>query len=147
MTRKMRLELVCGVLLLGVAAAAPAQQPNIKDGLWEVTTTVDMGGGPGARPPQTMQHCVTPQDVKDPAGIGRGMDKSGQCQVTDHKVTGNTASWKLTCKGEGAMSGTGTATYGGTTYTMTSKTTMTHGGQTMNMTVTQSGKYLGPCKK
>lgn len=147
MARMTRLGLVAGALLLGVAAAAGAQQPQIKDGLWEVTTTMDMGGMPGGRPPQTIQHCVTPQDAKDPVGMGRNMDKSGQCQVTDHKVTGNTASWKLTCKGEGAMSGTGTATYGGTTYSMTSKTTMTHGGQTMNMTVTQTGKYLGPCKQ
>lgn len=149
MQASIRAAVKCAVVAAGMTAvAAAAQQPNIKDGLWEVTTTMDMSGAPGgARPPQTMQHCVTPQDVKDPAGMSRGMDKSGQCQVTDHKVSGNTASWKLTCKGEGAMSGTGTATYGGTTYSMTSKTTMTHGGQTMTMTVNQTGKYLGPCKK
>ena len=138
----------CALMAAGMtAAAAVAQQPNIKDGMWEVTTTMDMEGMPGGRQPQTMQHCVTPQDAKDPAGMSRGMDKGGQCQVTDHKVTGNTATWKLTCKGEGAMTGTGTATYGGTTYSMTSTTTMNHGGKTMKMTVNQTGKYLGPCKK
>ena len=138
----------CALVAVGMtAASAIAQQPSIKDGLWEVTTTMDISGAPGgARPPQTMQHCVTPQEAKDPANIGRNMDKSGQCQMVDHKVSGNTATWKLVCKGEGAMSGTGTATYGGTTYTMTSTTTMMQGGQTMTMKVNQSGKHIGPCK-
>jgi hypothetical protein len=143
--KSIRLELACGALLLGVAAAAGAQQPSIKDGLWEVTTTMDMGAAGGKKPPQMMQQCVTPEQAKDPASIGRGLDKS-QCQITDHKVSGNTATWKLACKGEGAVTGTGSATYGGTTYSMTSTTTMTHGGQTMTMTVNQTGKYIGPCK-
>ena len=146
MARRIQLDLACGALLLGVACAAAAQ-PAIKDGLWEVTTTMDMSGAPAGRPPQTMQHCVTPQEAKDPANIGRNMDKSGQCQMVDHKVSGNTATWKLVCKGEGAMTGTGTATYAGTTYTMTSTTTMTQGTQTMTMQVNQTGKYIGPCKQ
>ena len=45
------------------------------------------------------------------------------------------------------MTGTGTATYSGTSYTTTTKMAMVRGGQTMNMTMAQTGKYLGPCKK
>ena len=78
--------------------------------------------------------------------LKRPKGPAGTLVVVDHKVSGNTASWKLVCKGEGAMTGTGTATYGGTTYSMTSTTTMTQGGQTMTMKVNQTGKYIGPCK-
>ena len=101
MKRSIRLELACGVLLIGVAATAGAQQPSIRDGLWEVTTSMDMGPM-GSKPPTTMQQCVTPEQAKDPASIGRGLDPS-QCQISDHKVSGNTATWKLTCKGDTAM--------------------------------------------
>lgn len=146
MAASIQIRAACGALLLGVAAAAGAQA-NVKDGLWEITTKTEMAGMPGSQPPMTMQHCVTPQDAKNPAGMNRGMDKSGQCAMSDYKMQGNTATWKMTCKGDAAMTGTGTATYGGTSYTMTTQMAMARGGQTMNMTTTQSGKYLGPCKK
>jgi hypothetical protein len=146
MSASIQVRAACGALLLGVSGAAAAQA-NIKEGLWELTSTFEMAGAPGGRPPMTMQHCVTPKDAQDPAAMSRGMDKTGQCAVSDYKMQGNTATWKMTCKGEGAMTGTGTATYGGTSYTMSTRMAMVHGGQTMNMTTTQTGKYLGPCKK
>ena len=66
-----------------------AAQPNIKDGLWEITMKMEVDGMPGGgRPPQTMQHCVTPKDVQDPAAMNRSMDKSSRCELTDHKKAG-----------------------------------------------------------
>jgi hypothetical protein len=147
MSASMRAGLRCVALLAGVTAAAAAAQPNVKDGMWEVTTTVEMPGMPAGRPPMTMQHCITPKDAQDPAVMSRNMEKSGQCAMTDYKFQGNTATWKMACKGEGAMTGTGTATYSGNSYTMTNRMALVRGGQTMNMTTTQTGKYLGPCKK
>ena len=147
MSQSMQAGLACGALLLGVAAAAFAAQPNIKEGLWEITMTMEMAGMPSGRPPQTVQHCVTPKDAQDPAAMSRSMDKDSQCVMSDYKLQGNTASWKMTCKGERAMTGTVTATYSGNSYTMTTKMAMVQSGQTMNMTTTQTGKYLGPCKK
>ena len=64
-----------------------AAQPNIKDGLWEIPMKMEMDGMPGGgRPPQTMQHCVTPKDVQDPAAMNRSMDKSSRCEVTEYKM-------------------------------------------------------------
>jgi hypothetical protein len=138
--------MACGTLLLGMAATAAAQL-NMKDGLWETTMKTEMAGMPGGAPVQTMQRCYTAADFQDPAAMNRGMDKGARCDTTDYRLQGNTATWKIACTGEGAMTGTGTATYGGTSYTMTNRMAMTHSGQTMNMTTTQTGKYLGPCKK
>lgn len=127
MSSAIRAGVTCGgAFALGAAGAAMAAQPNIKDGLWEIPMKMEMDGMPGGgRPPQTMQHCVTPKDVQDPAAMNRSMDKSSRCEVTEHKMQGNTASWKMTCKGENMTStGTGTATYSGTSYTTTTKTAM-----------------------
>jgi hypothetical protein len=62
-------------------------------------------------------------------------------------MQGNTASWNMACKGEGAMTGSGTATYSGTSYTGTNRMTMTRGGQVQTMTMQYSGRRLGECKK
>jgi hypothetical protein len=148
MSAAFRLGVASGAFLLFAATAAPAAQPNIREGLWEITMKMEMEGMPGGgRPPQTMQHCVTPKDLQNPAAMDRGMDKSSRCEMTDYRLQGNTATWKMVCKGEGAMTGTGTATYSGTSYTMITKMAMTQGGKAMNMTMSNTGKYLGPCKK
>jgi hypothetical protein len=128
---------------MGTAAA----QLNVKDGLWEMTMTTEMAGMPGGAPGMTMQQCFSAKDFQDPAAMNRGMDKGSKCTTSDYRLQGNTATWKIACTGEMPMTGTGTATYGGTSYTMTTRMAMTHGGQTMNMTSTNNGKYLGPCKK
>jgi hypothetical protein len=105
-----------------------------------------MEGMQGGMPPMTMQHCITPKEAQDPQAVARNAQRDGRCEVTDFKFQGNTASWKMACKGEGAMTGTGTATFSGTSYTTTQKMAMAHGGKVMNMTVSQTGKYVGPCK-
>lgn len=145
MTTAMRIWVVCGVLVVGMGTAAA--QPNARDGLWEITTQVEMAGMPGGMSPQTMQRCYGAKDFQDPAAMNRGMEKGSRCETSDYRLQGNTATWKIVCTGETPMTGSGTATYGGTAFTMTSKMAMTHGGQTMNMTTTSNGKHLGPCKK
>ena len=151
MARRIQLNLACGALLLGVACPAAAQ-PTIRDGLWEMTMTMDMGAMGGKMPPRTMQHCVTPQEAKDPTAFGRGMERDDQCQMINHQVSGNTATWNMTCKGkgpkgEGARTVNGNATYGGTTFSMTNTVTTTQDGKPMTMTMNQTGKYIGPCMK
>lgn len=137
---------VCAVLFVGVAATAHAAAPNMKEGLWEVTVTMDMPGMPAGAPPQTMQQCRTQKDFENPQTMAPDPQGS-RCETTDYRLQGNTATWKMACKGENAMSGTGSMTFSGTSYTGTNKMSMKHGDQTMNMTVSYAGKHLGPCKK
>ena len=61
-------------------------------------------------------------------------------------MQGNTATWRMECKGPNAMSGSGSMTYGGTSYSGTTKLTMIEGGQTMDMVQTFNGKRIGDCK-
>lgn len=122
--------------------------PNMKEGLWEITMKMEMPGMPAGMQPQVMQQCITRKDLEDPRKTTPGNDPTGnRCQVTDHKVQGNTASWNMACKGEGAMTGSGTVTYSGTSYQGTSRMTMKQGGQVQTMTMHYSGKRIGDCKK
>ena len=139
---------VCAVLLIGVTTAAHAAAPNMKEGLWEITVKMDMPGMPVSAPPQVVQQCVTRKDMENPQKMAPGNDpNSGRCETSDYKLQGNTATWKMACKGENAMTGTGSMTFSGTSYTGTNKMAMKQGDQTMNVTMNYAGKHLGPCKK
>lgn len=136
---------VGGVAVLGHAHAAA---PNMREGLWEITMKMEMAGMPQSMPPQTLQHCVTKQDLDDPQKMAMGPDSRGSsCEVTDHRMQGNTATWKMACRGANPMTGSGTVTYSGTSYTGSNRMTVQQGGKTMEMTMNYSGRYLGPCKK
>lgn len=138
------------VAVLAVALSSPAlgAAPNMKEGLWEITTRTEMAGmPPGGMKPMVVRQCVTKKDLDDPRKTAPGGDpKDNRCQVTDHKVQGNTATWNVACKGEGAMTGTGSVTYSGDTYTGVSRMKMKQGGKDHEMTIHYAGKRLGECK-
>ncbi|MBI5441876.1 MAG: DUF3617 family protein [Deltaproteobacteria bacterium] len=97
-------------------AAAPAAAPNMQEGLWEITSSIDMPGMPMKMPSTTMKHCYTKEDVRESRTLPEG-DKN--CKMTDLKQTGNKVTWKVDCKGEG--SGEGEMVYKGDSYTGTIK--------------------------
>jgi hypothetical protein len=149
------------ILLVAALAAttAVAQSPmnamkgKMKDGLYSYKMEMDMGqmpGMPAGMGKQTMnfQHCITPQDIeKGELGKGREDRKPANCEVKDFKMSGNTASYKMVCKGETAMTADNTITFVPDGYKMVMKMAMDQGGQKMNMTQNMEAKYLGPCKK
>ena len=134
-------------LLACCPVAASAQALNMKEGLWEITTKTEMTGMPGGMKPLIVKQCITKKDLEEPRRTTPGADpKDQRCQVTDYKTQGNTATWNVACKGEGAMTVSGSVTYSGTYYTGVSKMKMKHGGQDHAMTIHYSGRHLGECK-
>ena len=133
--------------LTALAGVAHGAAPNMPEGLWEITSKMEMPGMPMNMPPQTMQRCYTQKDFNEPQKMGPPDPSGTKCETSDYKLQGNTATWKMACKGEDAMTGTGSVTYTGNAYSGVNKMEMTRGGKTMNMTLNHSGKYLGPCKK
>lgn len=130
-----------------LAIHAHGATPNMKEGLWEITMKMEMAGMPAGMPAQVMQHCVTKKDLSDPNRTpGSAADpRNNQCKMTDHKMEGNKASWKVTC--EDGTTGSGTATYSNTSYTSTSTITSNRGGKAQTVKMEHSGRYLGDCKK
>jgi hypothetical protein len=120
----------------------------MKPGLYEVTVQMEMPGMAQKMPAQTTQRCISAKDIEDPRKVGPGEDPrtKSSCEVTDHRVQGNTARWKMACKGAEQMTGTGSITYDANGYKGVNRMSMKQGKETMNMTMNYSGRYLGECK-
>jgi len=134
--------------VFGGFTAAHAASPNMRDGMWEITTKMEMAGNKGAQmPQQTVKHCMTKQDVADPRRATPGAGDPGRCKMTDYKMQGNTASWKLACTGDGSGTGSGTVTFSGDSYSGSQTMYMKRGGQVMTMKMDYSGRRVGDCPK
>lgn len=131
-------------LLAAIPSALGAPQ-EMQPGLWEITSKMEMPGMPKMAP-QVMRHCYTKKDVEDnKKTVPQSGDKN--CEMKDYKVQGNTATWTMECKGEAAMTGTGTMTFGAQSYTGSMKSRMKQGGKTIEMNQSWSAKRVGGCKQ
>ena len=139
-----RIGMAVGCCLIALAGSAHAQR---KAGLWEVTSSMSMGGmqnmpGMGAR---TSQVCVT-QAMIDKYGGPYSNPQNGQCQVTNVSLSPTGMTANLSCTGRMTMTGTVQTTFvdAGTTKTTVQMTSTLPNGQTMNMTMQSTATYKGP---
>jgi uncharacterized protein DUF3617 len=133
--------------LLGLASSpVSAALPNMQEGLWEITTKVEISGLPAGLPEHTVQDCVTKKDIEE-GKMHQPSNSNSKCEVKDYKVEGNKASWKIICSGNNPTTGSGTVTYSGTSFAGTTKMKTGKNGQETEITQTFSGKRLGACKK
>ena len=109
---------------------------TMEDGLWEITTTVDMPGMSSKS--FTHTSCLTKEKAVPQTA------ESG-CTVKDVKTQGNTLTWTVVCR-EGMSTSKGKVTYVGPTMEGVVETTVKTGGQTMTMKSVMKGRRIGPCK-
>jgi len=116
---------------------------EFKEGLWEITTQVEMKGMP-PMPPTTIRQCITRNDP-----VPQTNDKNYDCKIIDQKISGDTVRYTVECKGkEGEMKTSGTSTYTGNSMNGTSTTIFKMEGQPeMQMEGKTTGKYVGNCSK
>jgi hypothetical protein len=147
-------------LLAALVVAAPlahaqgmeAMSGKMKEGMYSYKMEMDMGQVPGM--PQGMgkqnmafQHCVTKKDIeRGQLGKGRDEKKPQNCEIKDFKMSGSTASYRMVCTGDPAMTADNTITFVSDGFRMNMKMAMDQGGRRMNMTQNMEAKYLGPCK-
>jgi hypothetical protein len=128
-----------------------ALKGKTKPGLYDYKMEMEMPGMPAgqAMPPMKVQNCVTDADLEKGTAFNRSGDgkKAPDCDVKDFKMSGNTASYKMVCKGANPMEADSTITFIPDGYKGTTKMTMDHGGQKMSMSSKFEAKYLGPCTK
>lgn len=100
---------VIGLFCLCYAGAAHAE-PNLREGLWEITIKMEMAGKPGDPfPPTTRTLCL-----KDKNKLPEQLQQDQACRITDTKTQGNEASWKMKCLSqESRITGSGSITYKG----------------------------------
>lgn len=148
--------LACAAALAAPALAADnpfsAFKGKVKEGMYEYKMDMDMGQMPGMPPgmgkqSMTMQHCVTAKDIEQgQMGKNRDGKMPENCEVKNFKMSGNTASYTMVCKGGPDMTADNVVTFRDGGYTMDMDMVMDRGGQQMKMKQHMEGRYLGPCK-
>jgi hypothetical protein len=130
-------------ILVFASMTAFAQGPR-RDGQWEIKTEMSMPGMPMSMPPTTMMRCVTKEQAQDPLkSLPQGGPGQDKCTMSDYKSEGSKATWKMTCQGDNAMSGTGEIVYKENTF----ESVMNMEGQGHKMMMKSTGKRLGDCVK
>jgi hypothetical protein len=119
-------------LTLALSCAVVAQTASpMREGNWEFTTKMNMGGM--EMPATKSTQCVTAAMVKDPQSAlpkGPGAD----CKLIDYTLAGNAANYKMTCTQPMVMTITGQMKYAGSdAYTATA--TIDASGMAMNMVI------------
>jgi hypothetical protein len=134
----MRKAIVASLCILVVPAMSHAAD-SIRDGLWEISSQVEMPGMPMKIPPTVMKHCYGKDEVKDQKKV---IARDKNCSITDMKTSGNKVSWTMKCTGKNAVTMTGETVFGSDSYTsvMHMKT------EGHNMTTKVKGKRLGDCR-
>lgn len=146
-----------------------AADPQFKEGLWEITTNIQMEGmpempklPPGVQLPPgmsmssqgntmqvTMKQCITKDHMIPEDEESKKAMKENRCKILHQEQRGNTVKWSMVCEEDGMkMKSDGTATYTGDV--MESKivsTTQAPGEPPTKQIMTAKGRYLGPCPK
>jgi hypothetical protein len=130
---------IAGVFLLGTLAFAGVE---MHEGLWEITTKMEMQG----MPPRKHTQCLTKNNMLKTM-VPREEVEEEVCKITDTKISGNTVTWIMKCKGEGPMEVTGRTTYHGDTFEGTI-TMISHDPDDGKIKITNhiSGRRIGECK-
>jgi hypothetical protein len=114
--------------------------PLLKEGLWEVTSKMEVPGMPIPMPPITVKQCLTSQNPVP------NQSQSGQeCSIKNLKTKGNTVSWDGVCDSQqGKVKSSGKITYKGNSFNGVVMMDMPGQGQ---MKMTMTGRRIGKCNK
>lgn len=118
------------------------QADGPRNGKWEITAKSEMQGMPANMPSQKVSICIDKASTESgkPPIIA---DKS--CSFSDYKVANGEASWKMECKGQMQMKGTGHIKFTDSEYSGTSEMEMGEGEDSMKMKQNFTAKRVGDC--
>ena len=143
MLKRVALAVAIGIFLGGTSALAGV---NLHEGLWEITTKMEIEGMPMKMPPRKHTQCLTNKNMLKTM-VPKEQAQEEECKITDQKISGNTVTWAMKCSGKDAMDVTGKTTYHGDTFegTITMISNDPDEGKTKIINHV-SGKRVGECK-
>jgi hypothetical protein len=112
---------------------------EMRAGMWEITSSIDMPGMPVQVPPTVVRHCYTKEDVQDQKKVVA--NKNADCTVTDMKKSSNKVTWKMQCTGKGKGTFSGETIFGGDSY----ESTMNMQSEGRSMTTRSKARRIGNC--
>ena len=126
---------VAFLLLFPVSVSLAGSLPDMQEGLWEITTKVEMQGMD--LPAATHRQCLKKTDP-----IPQGSQPGQECEIADVQVVGNTVSWRMQCSQPGGeIRGTGEITYHGDRFEGVMRIEMEGTAMVSRM----SGRRVGDC--
>jgi hypothetical protein len=143
----MKTHFLVGLLFLTLSQLAIAEpiEPDIKEGLWELTFKSEIAAMPTSMHSvaYTSQRCLSKQKAGDP----HTLLQNNQCDISDWSLKDNVGVWKMRCQQAGNdMIGEGKVHYQresfNALFTMNSQG---KGAQALSITTQTSGRYLGDC--
>ncbi len=142
----MKKNMVIVLALLASFACATMALAEMKEGFWDIKTTMEMPGMPIKMPATTTRTCIRKDDMIPKPSAQKGQEQ--ECKVKEQKITGDTITYAMECTGKGGMTTeiAGEMTYKGDAMEGTS-TMKVKGPTPMEMSTKVSGKYIGPCTK
>ena len=138
MVKKMHVLIVVAVLMLFVAPAGA--EPDVQEGMWEITTVTAMGATGIQMPPQKHTQCFTNDDL-----VPIDPQAPQSCSIKEKRYKGNTLNWIMECSSNGVKTvSTGSITYNKDSFSGGMEITVN--GSDIKFVNTMSGRRLGPCK-
>ncbi|GAB4370804.1 MAG: hypothetical protein Kow00128_18130 [Deltaproteobacteria bacterium] len=142
-----RIGWLAGALALGLGLLSAGPSPargamDLKEGLWEITSKVEMRGIPIPMPATTVRQCIRKEDP-----VPRGEEKN-DCKQTKRAIRGNTVTWEIECATrEGTSRIRGEVTYRGDAFD--GKVRVSEAGSPGGEEILQKlhGKRIGDCPK
>lgn len=129
--------IILAILFSTVSISIAGSGPNMKDGLWEITTKVEMAGMPMQMPAITHTQCITKENA-----VPDSSQPDQKCKIIENNIAGDTVTWKMECDTpDGQATATGEITYMGETFEGEMKMNM----QGMEMLHKMNGKWIGEC--
>ncbi|MCK4493464.1 MAG: DUF3617 family protein [Methylococcales bacterium] len=120
------------------------KQPDIKEGLWEITSVAEMVGFPVKIPPMNSHttECLTKKKGLDPTTLL----KNQNCTISALKLHANNATWNMNCTMQHtSMNGNGSLQYLHETFKGFFNMSLVGESGTMQIITTLKGRYLSPC--
>jgi len=130
--------LILGMLFIFVSVSFGG--PLFNEGLWEITSKMEMPGMPVPMPPITYTQCLTDHDP-----VPRQQSESSQCRVKNIETKGNTVSWEMVCdSNQSEVKSSGKITYKGDRFNGVVIMEIPEQGE---MRMIMTGRRIGKCKE
>ena len=138
MLRRMFIVTIFVFVVVGVCSGSVFADINMKEGLWEITTQMEMPGMPMQLPPQIRNKCITKKDM-----VPQKTEPDQNCKWLKKDIKGDTVVWKAVCQtDEGPVEFNGKVTYKGKTF----DGVLIMKQSDMEITNKMSGRWIGKCK-
>jgi hypothetical protein len=141
-----RMTLVVGMVALFLEADFAFAGVDLHEGLWEITTKMEMQGMPIRMPARKHTQCLTQENMLKTM-IPKEQAQEEACKIIDQRISGNTVAWTMKCSGKDAMEVSGKTTFNGDMFegTITMISNDPDEGK-ITMINHVSGRRIGECK-